>query len=76
MPEATTNAVGADVRTIAQFFLLSLALTYNLFSPLAPSRLTGNGFIKLISNLSLGAMVIHLVTLTVGFQASVRMPVS
>lgn len=51
-----------DVKTIAQFFLVSLALCYNLFSPLASSKLTGNGFIKLISNLSLGSLVICLIT--------------
>lgn len=51
-----------DIKTIAQFFLISLALCFNLFSPLASSKLTGNGFIKLISNLSIGALVIYLIT--------------
>lgn len=51
-----------DIKTIAQFFLISLALSYNLFSPLASSKLTGNGFIKLISNLSIGSLVIYLIT--------------
>lgn len=51
-----------DVKTIAQFFLISLALCFNLFSPLASSKLTGNGFIKLISNLSIGALLIYLIT--------------
>lgn len=51
-----------DIKTIAQFFLISLALCFNLFSPLASSKLTGNGFIKLISNLSIGSLVIYLIT--------------
>lgn len=49
-----------NVKTIAEFFLISLAFTYTLFSPIAPSHLTGNGFIKLISNLSIGSLVITL----------------
>lgn len=51
----------ANVKIIAEFFLLSLAWTYTLFSPIAPSKLTGEGFIKLISNLSIGAIMISLV---------------
>lgn len=51
----------ANVKIIAEFFLLSLAWTYTLFSPIASSKLTGEGFIKLISNLSIGAVVISLV---------------
>jgi len=58
----------ANVKTIAEFFLLSLAWTMTLFSPIASSKLTGNGFIKLISNISIGslfiALVINLVSLT------------
>lgn len=50
-----------NVKIIAEFFLLSLAWTYTLFSPIAPSKLTGEGFIKLISNLSIGALMITLV---------------
>jgi len=38
-----------------------LAWTYTLFSPIAPSKLTGEGFIKLISNLSIGAVMVSLV---------------
>ncbi len=57
----TSSIYAGDIKVIAQFFLISLALTYNLFSPLAPSRLTGNGFIKLISNLSIGSLVISLI---------------
>lgn len=51
-----------QIKTIAEFFLISLALSYTLFSPVANSSLTGNGFIKLISNLSIGSMVIALAT--------------
>lgn len=51
----------ANVKTIAEFFLLSLAWTMTLFSPIASSRLTGNGFIKLISNISIGSLVMALV---------------
>jgi len=50
-----------NVKIIAEFFLLSLAWTYTLFSPIAPSKLTGEGFIKLISNLSIGAVMVSLV---------------
>lgn len=51
----------ANVRIIAEFFLLSLAWTFTLFSPIASSKLTGEGFIKLISNVSIGAMMVALV---------------
>ncbi|MGZ3788144.1 MAG: hypothetical protein ACXVLQ_06450 [Bacteriovorax sp.] len=51
----------ANIKTIAEFFLISIAWTLTLFSPIASSKLTGNGFIKLISNLSLGAIVITLI---------------
>ncbi|MBP9682112.1 MAG: hypothetical protein KBD76_11955 [Bacteriovorax sp.] len=51
----------ANVKTIAEFFLLSVAWALTLFSPIASSRLTGNGFIKLISNLAIGALVIALI---------------
>ncbi len=60
-------ANGTIVKDIAVFFLLSIAWTMTLFSPIAPSKLTGNGFIKLISNLSIGALVI---TLIISFTSS------
>lgn len=63
-----------DIKTIAQFFLISLALCFNLFSVLASSKLTGNGFIKLISNLSIGALVIHLIIAFVGHGYSLQSP--
>lgn len=51
----------ANVKTIAEFFLISIAWTMTLFSPIASSKLTGNGFIKLISNISIGSLVITLI---------------
>lgn len=50
-----------NIKIIADFFLISLSLTYTLFSPVANSSLTGNGFIRLISNLSIGSLVISLI---------------
>ncbi len=51
----------ANIKIIAEFFLLSLAWTMTLFSPIASSKLTGNGFIKLITNISIGSLVIALI---------------
>jgi hypothetical protein len=51
----------ANVKIIAEFFLISLAWTLTLFSPIASSKLTGNGFIKLISNLAMGSLVLTLI---------------
>jgi len=50
-----------NVKLIAEFFLISLGLSYTAFSPIANSQLTGNGFIRLISNLSIGALIISLI---------------
>jgi hypothetical protein len=50
-----------NVKIIADFFLVSLAWSFILFSPIASSKLTGNGFIKLISNLSIGSLVISVI---------------
>lgn len=47
-----------NIRNIAEFFLLSVAWTLTLFSPIASSRLTGNGLIKLLSNVSIGALTL------------------
>ena len=49
------------IKIIAEFFLVSLAFSYTLFSPIAPSSLTGNGFIKLISNISISCLVLVLI---------------
>ena len=51
------------VKIIAEFFLVSLAFSYTLFSPVASSELTGNGFIKLISNLSIGILVLAIIVM-------------
>lgn len=51
----------ANVKGIAEFFLVTVAWTLTLFSPVASSRLTGNGFIKLVTNLSIGSLAIALV---------------
>lgn len=50
-----------NVKLIAEFFLISLSLSFTAFSPIANSQLTGNGFIRLISNLSIGASVVALI---------------
>ncbi|MDD4973692.1 MAG: hypothetical protein PHY93_05045 [Bacteriovorax sp.] len=52
---------------IAEFFLISVAWTLTLFSPIASSRLTGNGFIKLLTNVSIGSLVMSLI---IGFLSS------
>lgn len=57
----------ANIKIIAEFFLLSIAWTFTLFSPIASSKLTGNGLIKLLSNISIGALVI---TLIINFVSS------
>lgn len=54
------------IKIITEFFLVSLAFSYTLFSPVASSSLTGNGFIRLISNLSIALLGIALV---VNFQS-------
>lgn len=51
----------ANVKIIAEFFLISIAWTLTLFSPIASSQLTGNGLIKLLSNVSIGSLVIALI---------------
>lgn len=50
-----------NIKLIAEFFLISLGLSYTAFSPIANSQLTGNGFIRLISNVSIGALVVSLI---------------
>lgn len=64
----------ANVKTIAEFFLLSIAWTLTLFSPIAPSKLTGNGFMKLISNISIGALVITLIMSFVSSETLFSLP--
>ena len=50
-----------SIKLIADFFLLSMAWSLVLFSPIASSKLTGAGLIKLISNTAIGALVISMV---------------
>ncbi|MFA6236951.1 MAG: hypothetical protein WC635_06450 [Bacteriovorax sp.] len=66
-----------DIKGIAEFFLISMAWSLTLFSPVASSRLTGNGLIKLLSNVSIGSLAITLIisflspgvlTLTLGLK--------
>ncbi len=51
-----------NIKTIAEFFLVSLAWCLTLFSPLASCELTGNGFIKLISNVAIGAIIVSFIS--------------
>ncbi|MDO9183697.1 MAG: hypothetical protein Q7U04_14885 [Bacteriovorax sp.] len=50
-----------NIKGIAEFFLISVAWTLTLFSPIASSKLTGNGFIKLLTNVSIGSLVLAMV---------------
>jgi hypothetical protein len=50
-----------SIKTIADFFLLSVAWSLVLFSPIASTKLTGAGFIKLLTNTAIGALVISMV---------------
>jgi hypothetical protein len=49
------------IKIITEFFLVSMVFSYTLFSPIASSKLTGNGFIKLISNLSIGLLALAII---------------
>ena len=49
------------IKIIADFFLLSMTWSMVLFSPIASSKLTGVGLIKLLSNTAIGALVISMV---------------
>ena len=49
------------IKTIADFFLLSVAWSLVLFSPIANSKLTGAGLIKLLTNTAIGALVVSMV---------------
>jgi hypothetical protein len=51
----------ANIKIIAEFFLISVAWTLTLFSPIASSGLTGNGFIKLLTNVSIGFLSMALI---------------
>ena len=51
----------STIKLIADFFMLSISWTMILFSPVANSELTGNGLVKLASNVSIGALVISII---------------
>jgi uncharacterized integral membrane protein len=59
---------------IAEFFLISIAWTQTLFSPIASSNLTGNGFIKLLTNISIGALVMALVVSFLSGASIINIP--
>lgn len=50
-----------SIKIIADFFLLSVAWSLVLFSPIASSKLTGAGLIKLLTNTAIGALVVSMV---------------
>lgn len=50
-----------SIKIIADFFLLSIAWSLILFSPIANSKLTGVGLIKLLTNTAIGALVISII---------------
>lgn len=50
-----------SIKLIADFFLLSVAWSLVLFSPIASTKLTGAGLIKLLTNTAIGALVISMV---------------
>lgn len=50
-----------SIKTIADFFLLSVAWSLVLFSPIANSKLTGAGLIKLLTNTAIGSLVVSMV---------------
>ncbi|MBC7539217.1 MAG: hypothetical protein H7281_10375 [Bacteriovorax sp.] len=60
--------------SIAEFFLISIAWTLTLFSPIASSQLTGNGFIKLLTNISIGSLVIALIVSFLSHNSLFHLP--
>ncbi|MBY0414807.1 MAG: hypothetical protein K2Q18_11600 [Bdellovibrionales bacterium] len=50
-----------SIKLIADFFLLSVAWSLVLFSPIASAKLTGAGLIKLLTNTAIGALVVSMV---------------
>ena len=50
-----------SIKTIADFFLLSVAWSLVLFSPIASTKLTGAGLIKLLTNTAIGSLVVSMV---------------
>ena len=62
-----------SIRFIADFFLLSVAWSMVLFSPIASSKLTGAGLIKLLTNTGIGALVISMVIQGVSAQGMMNL---
>jgi hypothetical protein len=61
-------------KSLAHFFLLSLAWSLVLFSPIANSKLTGSGLIKLLSNTAIGSLVISIIVSVVSGTTLIALP--
>ena len=61
-------------KTLAHFFLLSLSWSLVLFSPIANSKLTGSGLIKLLSNTAIGSLVISLIVSILSNSSLLTLP--
>lgn len=59
-----------SIKFIADFFLLSIAWSLVLFSPIASTKLTGAGLIKLLTNTAIGALVISIVIQAISRDAN------
>jgi hypothetical protein len=64
------------VKTISDFFLLSVAWSLVLFSTIANSKLTGAGLIKLLTNTAIGALVISLVVTIISDGFEINTPLA
>ena len=69
-----TMATVTTIKTIAEFFLISVAWTLTLFSPIAKSSLTGNGLVKLLTSVSIGTLVIALIISFLGGEPLLSAP--
>lgn len=66
-------ATSESIKFIADFFLLSVTLGLVLFSPIANTKLTGNGLVKLLSNTAIGSLVISMVMQAMGWTEIVSL---
>ncbi len=62
-----------SIKFIADFFLLSVAWSLVLFSPIASSKLTGAGLIKLLTNTAIGSLVISMVIQGISAQGMMNL---
>ena len=62
-----------STKFFADFFLLSLSWSMVLFSPIASSKLTGVGLIKLLMNTAIGSLVISMVVQGVSTQGMMNL---